>query len=161
MIRILIIILTLVSLASINTLAQEIASVRYAFLVSISNGDTRNQVRQLATDIGTKIAGRDLAVANDATSFQRFILLGTLPEVPVLVVVGVASDVTAPVRSELTNLPPVGVQMFWYSQPLTREQLDAKLLNEARINIAVDHYWPLHPGDSLGGFLPANFLPVQ
>lgn len=141
--------------------AQEVAPVKYAFLVSVASGDTKANLKTTALALGGVIAGRDPVSVSEPTTFQRFILANTNPEIPVVIVVGVASDVTGPVQQELQNLPPVGVQMIWYGTALTQAQIDAKLLDLARTNIAATAYWRVHAGDTLSGFLPANFTPIQ
>jgi len=151
-------VLSMLSLAP--AAAQEVANVKYAVTVSIASGDTKAQVKTLAMDLLTKISGRD-AVPGEPTNFQRFILADTVPEIPVVLVVGIASDVSSAVRVELERIPPSAIRFQWYSQPHDRATLDTLLLNEVRTTDAADHYWRLHPGDSLAGFLPDNFLPIQ
>lgn len=131
---------------------------KYAIIVSILAADTRNQMRTLATALGSKISGRDPVSELEPNEFQRYVLAGTSPEIDVVIVVGVNADVTATVRAELEKVPPVGVQMIHYSEVLTRAALEAKLVQFAGSTVAAEKYAFARPGDTLTGFSAASFV---
>jgi hypothetical protein len=143
----------------IRAAAQEGAVANYAVILSIASGDTRAQVRTLAQELAGKISGRSPISPQEPTEFTRFIIADTNPEIGVVFVVGVNGDVNAVTRSELERLPPVGAQFLHFSDVLTREDMEARLIQFAGQSTRTTKYWVARPGVSAAGFILANFVP--
>lgn len=141
--------------------AQEGPVATYAIIVSVAGGDTRQTVRALAQDLGGLISGRDAFNPTEPTVYSRYILKDTLPEIGVVFVVGINGDTNQTLRDEIAQLPDFGVRRIEFGTALTRAAMEARLIQFAGAEVAAQAYWVVRPGDSLTGFIPANFQPFQ
>jgi hypothetical protein len=141
----------------------------YAFLLTIDDGDRRNDVIATIRGAGSLlelVEGRDVE-PTDPTVFNRYVLKPSLlpvgtPETPALAFVGINAGVPAVVRNEYSQNT-----IFWrtvefrgYTPTATRQFMQDQLERFAS-EAGASHIWHIVPGDSLGGNLLSHFVPVN
>jgi hypothetical protein len=144
--------------------------MKYAFLLTIDNTDSRNNVIGTIRGNGSLldlVEGRDQESSGGDTWFNRYVLKPSLlpagtPEIAAVAFVGINAGVPAVVRNEYSQNSILWrtVEFRGYTPAVGRQFMQDYLRNLAHQNGAT-HIWHIIPGDSLSGDLLSHFTPIQ
>lgn len=145
--------------------------MKYAFLVTIDSGDSRNNVIGTIRGNGSLldlVAGRDQETSGGDTWFNRYVLNPALipagtPEINVVAYVGINAGVAAVVRNEYSQNTALWrtVEFRGQTPVATRSFMQDYLENLAGFD-SVTHVWHIVPGDDMspGADLRQRFVPI-
>lgn len=138
--------------------------MRVAFIVPViatNNGQYRNQVRQLAQGMFTKLTMRDEngVVTTNTELAASFELTGIDPPVEAHIWVGWHSNVAENVRDQYADLQLAALhQIAFFPPPETTDAYMVQRLKQFAFEHGCQRFWLLRPGDSTVTSSPADLL---
>jgi hypothetical protein len=142
--------------------------MKYAFLLTIDSGDSRNSVIGTIRGNGSVldlVEGRDQEGTGGDIVFNRYVLKPSLvtggAEIPAEAWVGINAGVPAVVRNEYSQNSTLWrtVEFRGYTPAVDRTYMQARLRQFAAESGAT-HIWEIIPGQSLAGDLLSHFVPI-
>lgn len=138
--------------------------MRVAFIVPViatNTGQYRNQVRQLAQGIFSKLTMRDEAgnVTTNTELAALFELTGVVPTAEAYIWVGWHANVAENVRDQYADLQLVALhQIAFFPPPETTDAYMVQRLKQFAFEHGCVRFWLLRPGDSTTTSSPADLL---
>ena len=130
--------------------------------IAIDKTTGQTKVAQLLTTASGalgRMSGRDQVSPDEPTMFNRYVLTGTVPEIPVVVYIGYDASIGVDILATIQALPAVLIRQREYGATLTIAEIERRLVQWARED-GHTHVWKLSAGDNTNGLILNKFSPL-